>query len=413
MIRKLGIEDVSIYIEHLTRVYDTKGLMSAHDAAWVEEQRNSNVTIENISQLLTDPYVSIWGEINEQNEIVKSLRSELGTHQPVARLINFKSESKVPFNPVKSLLPMLDIALKYYEQLEVYSFFLLRRLDWFSNRRNAFWEDNPPLDRYNSYYDEIIEPGQESKHPIFRLLAGKITYPMKTAVVQMCLKQEYRTFGPNKEIHLPITAEMVKKESDKERIVCVIGVTPGKIGDILCETFGNTGSSIIPITRSDVDFSIDGWQQNLSDKIPNTDNHLVIILNIFDHTPGRGFVQEQIFDYLWSKYKLFNNVQIVVIGSMAHYHDLPGIPKEYTDSKRNLRNKVVGTGRLGTYTCKLLFLEPGVVESLFIDNPPAWQCMYFKTQEFADRILMETNANSRFSFVMVNGSHLYNPINNV
>lgn len=409
MIRKLDIEDISKYLDHLTRVYDLKGLMSADDPTWVEEQRTSNITYDNISSVLSSPLNSIWGEFDSNDNMIKSLRSEIGTHQPVARLINFKSESTTPFNPVKSLLPMLDIALKYYESKEIYSFFLLRRLDWFSFRRNTAWEDKPPLDRYNSYYDEIIESGQESKHPIFRLLAGKIVYPMKTAVVQMCLKQEYRTFGQDKEIYLPITKAMEKMQSDKNRLVYVIGVTPQKLGDALCKTFENTGSKTTPISRNDIDFSSENWQQTLLEKIPKSDTSTVIVLNLFDHSPGKGHIQEQIFDTLWANFKLLKNIQIVVIGSMAHYHDLPGIPKEYTDSKRNLRNKVVGTGRLGTYNCKLLMLEPGVIESLFIDNPPAWECMYFKTQEFADRILSEVDSNSRFSFVMANGSHLYSP----
>lgn len=408
MIRKLDITDAPKYISHLARVYDTKGLMSVKDDEWVEEQRNTHVTPENISALLSSTPVSIWGQFDETGNIVKSMRAELATHQPIARLINFKSESKTPFNPVRSLLPMLDIALAYYEKQEVYTFFLLRRLDWFSFRRNTFWEDHSPLDRYNSYYDEIIEAGQESKHALYQLLAGKITYPVKTAIVQMCLKQEYRTFGPNAEVHLPITKEMALMQADKDRTVCVIGVTEHKVGEALCDAFAGTGSTIVPIGR-EVDFRATGWEESLSSKLPDETKPLVIILNLFDHAPGYGFIQEQIFDFLWAKYKLMPNVQIVAIGSMAHYHILEGITKEYTDSKRKLRDKVVGTGRLGTYRCKLLFIEPGVIESLFIDQPLTWQTMYFYTEEFANRVLIEVNANDRFSFIMANGKHLYTP----
>jgi hypothetical protein len=406
MIRKLDIKDIVEYLNHLTRVYDSKGLMSADDPTWVEEQRNSNITYDNISAVLSSPLNSIWGEFDNNGNMIKSLRSEIGTHQPVARLINFKSESTTPFNPVKSLLPMLDIALKYYESKEIYSFFLLRRLDWFSFRRNTAWEDKPPLDRYNSYYDEIIEPGQESKHPVFRLLAGKIVYPMKTAVVQMCLKQEYRTFGPDKEIYLPITSEMAKKQALKETTVCVIGVSPNKVGDSLCRIFAKAGSNVIPVGRKDVDFYEDKWQDTLLGKLPNNNSPLVIILNLYDHAPGRSGLQEEIFDCLWEKYKTNKDVQLVVIGSMAHYYSLEGIPQEYTDSKRHLRNKVVTIGRTLSYNCKLLMIESGTIDTYFIDNQPVWPTSYFHLSEFADRIYTEVDANSRFSFIMANGKHL-------
>jgi len=404
VIRKLDKFDIQKYIEHLSRVFDTKGLMSVHDAAWVEDRRNTHLTEDNINALFADPQVSIWGEFND-GAIVKSLRSELGTHQPIARLINFKSESKTPFNPVKSLLPMLDIALRYYEQLEVYSFFLLRRLDFFMSRRNVFWEDNPPLDRYNSYYDEIIEPGQESKHHIFRILAGKITYPVKTAVVQMCLKQEFRTFGPNAEIYPPVTAEMAKKQSIEETTVCVIGVSPNKVGSALCKTFEKAGASIIPVVRGDVDFYEKGWQDTLLERLSNN-SPLVIILNLYDHAPGRSGLQEEIFDCLWKKYSSDKDVHLVVIGSMAHYHSLEGIPQEYTDSKRRLRNKIVTIGRTLSYNCKLLMIEPGTIDTYFIDNQPVWPTSYFHLSEFADRVYTEVDANSRFSFIMANGKHL-------
>lgn len=408
MIRKLDISDVQSYLQHLVRVFETKGLMSIHDATWVEDRRNASLSEENIHALFADPQVSIWGEIDNGN-IVKSIRSELGTHQPIARLINFKSESQTPFNPVKSLLPMLDVVLSYYESIEVYTFFLLRRLDFFMSRRNVFWEDNPPLQRYNSYYDEIIEPGQESKHAMYRTLAGKITYPVKTAVVQMCLKQEYRTFGPMAEMYPPETKEMAKIASDKSRLACIIGVTTGKVGEALCNTFADTGSSVLPISRKDVDFYKDDWKETLLAKIPDVTTPLVIVINLYDHSPGKGYIQEQIFDLLWAKYKANENIQIVAIGSMAHYHELEGIPVEYTNSKRNLRNKVVGTGRLGSYLCKLLFIEPGVIEA-YLETKPKWIAPYLTNKEMAEKVLALVESNSRFTFAMANGNHIYVPV---
>ena len=410
-IRKLNLKDADIYFEHLNRVYAKKGLMSVHDSEWVEEQRKSHVTIENIRDLLSNNLVAIWGEFNAAGTIVKSLRAETALNYPFAKLINFKSELTGIFKPVTLLLPMLDVALRYYEEKEIYSFYLLRRLDWFSFRKNIFWEDNPPLDRYNSYYDEILEPGQESKNAAFRLLAGNITYPVKTAIVHMCLKQEYRTFGPSKdEIYYPDTKEMHKLQSNKERTVCVIGVTPGKLGQALCDRFSTSGSQIVPLGRKDVDFYSDNWKTTLLEKIPDTTKPLVIIINLYDHTPGRGYVQEQIFDCVWAKYKTYENVQVVAIGSMAHYHALDGIPEEYVTSKRNLRNKVGGIGRLGSYKCKLMFLEPGVIEA-YLESKPTWAAPYFTNAEMADKILKFSDANNRFLFLMANGNHWYIPSN--
>lgn len=407
-IRKLKLDDAEIYFQHLNRVYDKKGLMSVHDNEWVEEQRKTHVTIENVQGLLTDEVVSIWGEFDSDGLIIKSLRSETALNYPMARLINFKSESTGVFKPVQSLLPMLDVALRYYEGKEIYSFYLLRRLDWFSFRKNVFWEDNPPLDRYNSYYDEILEPGQESKNAAFRLLAGNITYPVKTAIVHMCLKQEHRKFG--NEIYYPDTKEMHKVQLDKERTVCVLGVTPGKLGAALCDRFSQTGSQIIPLGRKEIDFYDDNWRTTLLEKIPGTTKPLTIIINLYDHSPGRGYIQEQIFDCLWAKYKTYENVQIVAIGSMAHYHALEGIPEEYVTSKRNLRNKVAGFGRLGVYKCRLMFLEPGVIEA-YLETKPTWAAPYFMNAELADKILKFSDANDRFLFLMANGNHWYIPTN--
>lgn len=409
-IRKLTSEDAENYLQHLQRVYDKKGLMSVHDNEWVEEQRKTHVTIENITELLSNKLISIWGECDSDGNIIKSLRAETALHYPVAKLINFKNESIGIFKPVTLLLPMLDVALRYYEERQIYSFYLLRRLDWFSFRKNIFWEDNPPLDRYNSYYDEILEPGQESKNAAFRLLAGNITYPVKTAIVHMCLKQEYRTYGENNEIYYPDTREMHKVKLDKERTVCVIGVTQGKLGQALCDRFSETGSQIIPLSRKDINFYDDNWRTVLLEKIPDTTKPLTIIINLYDHSPGRGHIQEQIFDCLWAKYKTYENVQIIAIGSMAHYHALDGIPEEYVISKRNLRNKVGGTGRLGIYNCRLMFLEPGVIEA-YLETKPTWAAPYFTNAEMADKILKFSDANDRFLFLMANGNHWYIPTN--
>lgn len=400
-IRKLGIDDAQLYFSHLCRVYDNKGLMSVKDADWVNEKREENVTFDNITALLNNPSVVIWGQFMD-NEIVKSIRSELAPYSPVARLINFKSESRTPFTP-STLLPFLDVVLTYYENLEIYTFLLIRRLDWFDSRRLINWEDNVPLNRYNSYYEEIIEPGQVSKFASFRLLAGNAALPVRTAVVQMSLKQEYRKYGS--EQHPPITKVMAKALSDRKRHVCVIGSSPGKVGESIANSFKDTGSLVTQITRADMDFA-SPWKDSLLSLIPDSAGDLVIVVNIFDYTTGRGKLQEEVFDYLWQLYSGNDKVQIVVIGSMAHYYSLDNIAPEYTVSKFQLRNRVVSLGRTHDYACKLLFIEPGVIEN-YVECKPTWPLTYYTRKEFSDKVVSYVDNNERFMFVMADGAHKY------
>jgi hypothetical protein len=111
---------------------------------------------------------------------------------------------------------------------------------------------------------------------------------------------------------------------------------------------------------------------------------------------------------IWNKYKDKSNVQIVVIGSMAHYFVPVGIPEEYTLSKRKLKENIISKSNLAGYNCKLILAEPGVVDN-YLENKPQWAARYIKREELAKLIVNLMKENNRFMMSSIVGSHLYLP----
>jgi hypothetical protein len=166
---------------------------------------------------------------------------------------------------------------------------------------------------------------------------------------------------------------------------------------------------VVTVGRSQVDFDQPTWPGTLSLYL-GTEGPTNVILNLFDHRQGHGRTQEKIFDYLWQKLSLTTNVQIIVIGSLAHYWPgLPGISAEYVEAKRSLHKKVTETYKdVNTYRCKLLYVELGVLESM-VETKPTWPCRFFKNYEAAQTIIDLSAVNNKTMFVGLTGSHSYVP----
>ncbi len=205
-VRKLTVSDLPDYFAHLTRVFNSKGLLSVNDQAWVETQRDDALDFEKLTKTLMETRTAIWLD-GKGDSIERSIRAEFCAYPPSIRLINFKSELTRPFNPVRDLLPLLDKVMTYYEKQGIFNFYLLRRLDFFDSRRLRFFEDNPPLDRYNCYFEEVIPAGTESRFRTYKDLAGNKIYPVDMGVVCMSLKQQYRRYGKDALHILPDTKE--------------------------------------------------------------------------------------------------------------------------------------------------------------------------------------------------------------
>lgn len=205
-IKRLSASDLPDYLAHLTRVFNSKGLLSIGNAAWVEDQRSDALDFEKLIKVLKEGWTTVW-LAGEGAAVERSIRAELCAYPPSVRLVNFKSELIRPFSPVRDLLPLLDKAMSYYETHGIFNFYLLRRLDFFDSRRLKFFEDNPPLDRYNCYFEDVIPAGTESRFKTYRELAGYKTYPVDMGVVCMSLKQQHRRYGKSALQILPDTQE--------------------------------------------------------------------------------------------------------------------------------------------------------------------------------------------------------------
>ncbi len=206
-VENVTASDLPEYFHHLTRVFDSKGLLSIKDSSWVDEQRHDALDFEALTRTLLEGRTRIWVMLSD-GVIDRSIRSEFTAYPPSIRLINFKSELTRPFSPVRDLLPLLDKVMTHYERQGIFNFYLLRRLDFFDSRRLRFFEDNPPLDRYNCYFEEVIPAGTLSRFKTYKDLAGGKTYPVDMGVVCMSLKQEHRRYGKDMTIQiLPDTKE--------------------------------------------------------------------------------------------------------------------------------------------------------------------------------------------------------------
>ncbi len=167
---------------------------------------------------------------------------------------------------------------------------------------------------------------------------------------------------------------------------------------------------LVTLGREDLD--LDKKETQLKELLacdPSLDH--TIIVNLYDRRPGYDWVQASVFDTIWSLYKSYSNVQVVVIGSLAHhYTGLVGIPDRYLQAKRHLCALMNKTYEDAVKSkARLLYVELGVLESMLEQNPP-WPARYFKNKEAARSIISLVRANNKIMFVGLTGSHVWTPL---
>jgi hypothetical protein len=328
-------------------------------------------------------------------------------HIPEALIVNYQSELPGLFNPARDMLPVLDVVMTYFENIGVYNFMLVRKFGFFEWRRNRFFEDVPPLNRYNCYIDEVVSADTASIYGAHRFFASDEIYTVDTSVVNMSLKQEFRSYQGKKVF--PDTKEMYKKLQNKKSF-CIIGYNPAsqKLGNALVANL--VDHDVTTIGKDNFDFSAVNWNEKLKASLSTLAAPLVIIVNLFDHS--RMSLQQEIFDLVWKEYRNNADVHIVVLGSFAHHLDEENfISKEYFDAKKMLSDTCFQRVTKTAFKCKLLLVEPAVIESYLVEHTPDWTVYYLTTNEAAKKILELIEINSQFLSAAIAGSHLYTPNN--
>lgn len=136
-----------------------------------------------------------------------------------------------------------------------------------------------------------------------------------------------------------------------------------------------------------------------------------IILNLFDRRPGYEWVQASVFNTIWSLYKKHANVQVVVIGSLAHHFPgLAGVPERYIKAKQHLAQLMNKTyvDALNS-SARLLYIELGVLESM-LEQKPQWPARYFTNKEAARTIIDLARANKKIMFTGLTGPNIWTPL---
>ncbi len=168
-------------------------------------------------------------------------------------------------------------------------------------------------------------------------------------------------------------------------------------------------AELIILGRQDLDLNKKEAQlKEFLDCDPSLDH--TIIINLYDRRPGYDWVQASVFSTVWSLYKSCQNVQVVVIGSLAHhYAGLAGIPERYLQEKKRLcalMNKTYEDALRSK--ARLLYIELGVLESMLEQSPP-WPARYLTNKEAAKSIIDLARTNNKILFSSLTGSHVWTP----
>jgi hypothetical protein len=200
MIRMLTLDDSSEYSDHLLKVKTSKGVraINSYNTTHIGEEH------EGVRKTLSHKNATAWGEFNEDGQIVTSVLSWKSEGGPVVYLENFKSQLTGMYNPRKSILSIASEIFNFFETQQIWRYVLIRPKELFNSKRYPNIEDEFPLNRYNSYCDEIVYAKQRSRHKDYNRILHDRVYDIDLLVINMSLKQQYRKYD-NGEVLLPLT----------------------------------------------------------------------------------------------------------------------------------------------------------------------------------------------------------------
>jgi len=172
---------------------------------------------------------------------------------------------------------------------------------------------------------------------------------------------------------------------------------PG-LGAALLSEFSSHGYEVTAFSKADCNIVEQDWLKVLKSPFD------IIILNAFDHQHPEA--QLKAFQALFEKFKSDSKVQLVVIGSMAHY-----FKKEtpYEKAKFYLYDFVMSHGKYSlAYACKLLLFEPGTLDNLLRHNKHAFT--YSTVEETAQMLRTAVEMNQKFIHLAMRGNRKANAV---
>lgn len=200
MIRILSADDASQYSEHLLKVKKSKGIraINNYNEPHISEEYSA------VRDMLLSKNVKVWAEFSEDGQLVTSILSKRSEDVPVVYLQNFKSQLTGFYNPRQSILRTTSEIFKFFEGQQCWRYLLIRPKELFNSKRYPNIEDEYPLNRYNSYCDEIIYANSRSKYNQYNRILHDRVYDIDLLVITMSLKQQYRIYD-NGVVILPLT----------------------------------------------------------------------------------------------------------------------------------------------------------------------------------------------------------------
>jgi hypothetical protein len=88
----------------------------------------------------------------------------------------------------------MDALMRDFEARSIYTAYIMRPLRWIKQKQESF-HNSSPLDRYHSYFEQVVAAGSKPTHDGYNGLMSAETYPIDMVIVSLHLKQEYRNFS--------------------------------------------------------------------------------------------------------------------------------------------------------------------------------------------------------------------------
>jgi hypothetical protein len=185
--------------------------------------------------------------------------------------------------------------------------------------------------------------------------------------------------------------------------VLILGANPKKygFGSHLIEKFNKLGYEVDHICRSDVNLNDEDWFS----KVFTGKRYDIIIINVFDKNSSQ--TQLNVFNKVYQELKDDEQLNLVVIGSYAHYYGINA--SDYHVAKYLLNRRFHEfIGATNTFKCKMVLLEPGYLEN-FLSRPDRFPFMYSTFEQTSDVLINLIKMNLKALQVSLKGAEFSPP----